>query len=97
MSAWYVWSAIGLYPLAGQTTYFIGSPIFDSATIRLENGKTFTVVAHNTSETHLYVQSATLNGRPWNKATLEHPDIMHGGTLLLEMGPKPSAWATASQ
>jgi predicted alpha-1,2-mannosidase len=97
MSAWYVWSAIGLYPLAGQTTYFIGSPIFDTATIRLENGKTFTVVAHNTSETHLYVQSATLNGRPWNKATLEHPDIMHGGTLLLEMGPKPSAWATASQ
>jgi predicted alpha-1,2-mannosidase len=95
MSAWYVWSAIGLYPLAGQTTYFIGSPIFDSATLRLENGKTFTVVAHGTSDTNLYVQSATLNGKPWPRARLEHRDIMQGGTLVLEMGPKPSAWATA--
>lgn len=94
MSAWYVWSAIGLYPLAGQTTYFIGSPIFDSAAIRLENGKTFTVVAHNTSDANLYAQTATLNGRPWNKATLDHQDIMNGGTLVLEMGPKPSTWAT---
>jgi predicted alpha-1,2-mannosidase len=96
MSAWYVWSAIGLYPLAGQTTYFIGSPIFDSATIRLENGKTFSVVAHGTSETNIYVQSATLNGRPWPRARLDHRDIMQGGKLVLEMGPKPSAWATAS-
>ena len=93
MSAWYVWSAIGLYPLAGQTTYFIGSPIFESAAIRLENGKTFTVVAHNTSDANLYVLSATLNGKPWSIATLDHRDIVKGGTLVLEMGPKPSAWA----
>jgi predicted alpha-1,2-mannosidase len=94
MSAWYVWSAIGLYPLAGQATYFIGSPIFDTATIRLEHGKTFTVVAHNTSDTNMYVQSATLNGRVWAQATLDHADIMQGGILVLEMGPKPSMWAT---
>jgi predicted alpha-1,2-mannosidase len=97
MSAWYVWSAIGIYPLAGQTTYFIGSPIFDTATIRLENGKTFTVAAHNTSDANLYVQSATLNGRPWARATLDHQDIIKGGTLVLEMGPTPSTWATATR
>jgi putative alpha-1,2-mannosidase len=52
-------------------------------------------VAHGTSDTNLYVQSATLNGKPWPRARLEHRDIMQGGTLVLEMGPKPSAWATA--
>jgi predicted alpha-1,2-mannosidase len=96
MSAWYVWSAIGLYPLAGQTTYFIGSPIFDSAAIRLEGGKTFTVVARGTSAANLYVQSATLNGKPWPRATLDHHDIARGGTLVLDMGPTPSAWATTA-
>lgn len=95
MSAWYVWNAIGLYPSAGQPFYYIGSPVFDSATIKLEGGKTFTVVAHGTSEANLYVQAARLNGKAIDRAWLSHDEIMAGGTLELDMGAKPSAWAQA--
>ncbi len=94
MSSWYVWSSIGLYPLAGQPVYYIGSPVFARAVIHLENGKTFTVAAPNTSAANLYVTGARLNGRPLGHATLSHAELMQGGVLELDMGPVPGKWAT---
>ncbi|ESQ93289.1 hypothetical protein ABAC460_00890 [Asticcacaulis sp. AC460] len=94
MSSWYVWNAIGLYPNAGQPFYYIGSPVFESAAIQLEGGKTFTVVAKGTSATNLYVVGAKLNGKPIDRAWLTHKEIVKGGTLELEMADEPGAWAT---
>ncbi|MEI6196589.1 MAG: GH92 family glycosyl hydrolase [Verrucomicrobiota bacterium] len=95
MSSWYVFSALGFFPVAGQDVYLIGSPIFPRATLRLGNsGNTFIVRAEKTSAVNKYIQSATLNGKPWNQAWFRHSDIAKGGELALEMGAKPSAWGT---
>ena len=65
-------------------------------TIHMGNGKTFAIVAHNNSEKNLYIQSATLNGKPWNKPWFSHSDIANGGKLVLEMGPLPNKkWGAA--
>lgn len=97
MSSWYVWSAIGLYPLAGQPVYYIGSPVFARSTIRLQDGKTFTVSAPKTSTTNIYVIAARLNGKPIDRATLTHAELMAGGMLELDMSEKPGAWAQGGQ
>ncbi len=94
MSSWYVWSAMGLYPLAGKPLYYIGSPVFARSVIRLEGGKTFTISAPKTSATNIYVVAARLNGKPIDRATLTHAELMAGGVLELDMGDKPSTWAT---
>jgi len=76
--------------------YIIGSPLFDEVTIHLGNGKKFVIQAANNSEKNLYIQSATLNGKPWNKPWFSHSDIADGGTLRFEMGPTPNKnWGTA--
>jgi predicted alpha-1,2-mannosidase len=95
MSAWYVWSAIGLYPLnPDDGKYIIGSPVVEKATIRLNPkfypGGTFTVIAHDASNQNIYVQSAKLNGEPLNRPWITHDEIVHGGTLELEMGVLPN-------
>ena len=90
MSAFYVFSAMGFYPVtAGLPYYVIGSPLFDKVAIDLDNGKTFTVVAKNNSADNKYIQSATLNGKPYNKTYFSHEDIVSGGTLELVMGNRP--------
>ena len=94
MSAWYVWSAMGLYPDAGQPLYFIGSPLFTRTTLRLEGGKTFTIVANGASDVNKYVLAARLNGKAIDRAWLTHKEIVDGGTLELDMGPAPGTWAT---
>ncbi len=94
MSSWYVWSSIGLYPVAGQARYYIGSPIFSRAVLHLEGRKTFTVSAPLTSDTNLYVVGAKLNGRPLDRAVLTHAELAKGGVLELEMDAKPGRWAT---
>ena len=96
MSAWYILSSVGLYqvdPVGGR--FVIGSPLFDKATVNVGAGKTFTVVAKNNSDRNIYVQSARLNGKALKNSYIEFNDIRHGGTLELQMGPKPSKWATA--
>jgi predicted alpha-1,2-mannosidase len=93
LSAWYVWSAIGLFPSAGQPFYYIGSPVFPRSVVHLEGGKTFTIEAPKTSAANIYVQSAELNGKPLERAWLTHDEITAGGTLLLRMGAHRSAWA----
>lgn len=91
MSAFYVFSAMGFYPVtAGLPYYVIGSPLFDKTTINLDNGKTFTVVAKNNSADNKYIQSATLNGKPYNKTYFSHEDILAGGTLEFVMGDRPN-------
>lgn len=91
MSSWYVLSALGFYSVCpGTDEYVIGSPVFPKVTLTLENGKKFTVVAHNNSDKNVYIQSATLNGQPFTHNFIHHADIMNGGTLVLEMGEEPA-------
>ena len=85
MSAWYVASAIGLYPEDGANKFLISSPIVSSATIQLADKKTFTIKANNLSLKNKYIKSVKLNGKPWNKASLDIKDIQAGGVLELEM------------
>lgn len=89
MSAWYVLSAMGFYPVTpASNIYVIGSPILKSAAIKLENGKTFTIKTRNLSEKNIYIQSAKLNGSPYNKSYITHQTIMNGGELIFTMGSK---------
>ena len=91
MSAWYVMSAMGIYSVTpGMDYYVIGSPLFDKVTINLENGKKFEIVANNNSEMNQYIQSASLNGKPYSKSYLKHGDIMNGGKIVFEMGDTPN-------
>ena len=89
MSAWYLFSSLGFYPVSpGSDEYWLGSPLVQSATINLENGKTFTVEAINQSDQNVYVQQVTLNGKPLAGYKLKHSDIVKGGKLTFEMGDK---------
>jgi predicted alpha-1,2-mannosidase len=96
MSAWYIFSALGFYPVnPGQPVYALGSPMFDSAVLHLENGKTFTVEARRTAPGDIYVQAAWLNGQPLENCWIEHRQIMEGGVLRFQLGPQPNtAWGT---
>lgn len=96
MSAWLVFSMVGFYPVCPGTPYYIiGSPSFEESVITLENGKHFTIKAENFSDKNIYIQSATLNGKPYNKSYLLHQDIMDGGNLTFVMGNTPNKqWAT---
>lgn len=96
MSAWYVFGALGFYPVCPATPYYaIGSPVFPRAEIAVGNGRTFTIVAKGTSPENIYIQSATLNGKPYNKSYISHYDITGGGVLRFVMGPRPNpAWGT---
>ena len=89
MSAWYVFSSIGFYPVCpGSNDYVIGSPSVEKATINLENGKQFTVKASNLSDKNIYIQRILLNGAPLAGYILKHEDIIKGGTLEFVMGAK---------
>lgn len=87
MSAFVVFSMMGFYPVTpGIPSYSIGSPFFETVTIRLQNGREFTVQANNFSQDNKYIQSATLNGTTLEAPEITHEAIMKGGTLILEMG-----------
>ena len=91
MSAWYVFSSMGLYPMnPASGEYEIGSPIFEKATINLEGGKTFVIEAENVSDKNYYIQSATLNGVEFNQTAITHQQILQGGKLHFVMGPQPN-------
>jgi predicted alpha-1,2-mannosidase len=91
MSAWYVLSSMGLYPMnPASGEYEIGTPIFDKTTMNLPNGKTFTIKAENVSDKNIYIQSATINGKVFNKTTISHQNILKGGTLYFKMGAEPN-------
>jgi predicted alpha-1,2-mannosidase len=96
MSAWFVFSALGLYPVApGLPHYVIGTPLFPDASIRVANGKRFTIRASGVSRENRYIQSALLNGQSFDRAWISHEEIERGGTLVFTMGPTPNrTWAS---
>lgn len=91
MSSWYVFSSLGFYPEnAASGVYVLGSPLFDKATINVGGGKTFTVQAIGNSPENIYIQSVTLNGKPYSKSFITHQDVIKGGTMVVKMGNKPN-------
>lgn len=98
MSAWYILSSMGFYPVfPANQAYVFGSPLFDEATINLEGQKKFTVRAINNSPDNIYIQRVELNGKPYAKTYIMHQDILKGGELKITMGPKPnSSYGVAS-
>ncbi|MFI9644901.1 GH92 family glycosyl hydrolase [Streptomyces sp. NPDC052040] len=94
-SAWYVFSALGFYPLVmGSGEYAVGSPLFKKATVHLENGRDLVVNAPRNSTRNVYVQGLKVNGRPWISTALPHALLSRGGVLDFDMGPRPSAWGS---
>ena len=98
LTSFVVFSSLGFFPVCpGKPEYSIGSPLFEDAKIHLPDGKTFEVKANNVSKDNKYIQSAKLNGKPWNEPTISHADIVAGGVLELEMGPLPNKeWGVKS-
>lgn len=91
MSAWYLFSALGFYPVApGSGEYVIGRPFLPRATLRLPNGRTFTIIADGLDQGHGYIGTATLDGKPLMRAFLRHKDILTGGELRFTMQAEPS-------
>lgn len=90
MSAWYILASMGIYPLCpGEPRYEICSPLFDKATIHLPDGKTFSIVAKNNSESNIYIENISLNDVNRTEYFISHKDILQGGKLTLNMGNKP--------
>ena len=96
MSAWYVLSSMGFYPVTpGLDYYTIGSPLFSKVTLNLENAKKFVIRSHNAGPKNIYIQSASLNGKGYTKSLVTQADIMNGGELDLMMGNAPDlSWGS---
>jgi len=91
MSAWYVFTALGFYPVApGSGEYILGRPFLPKTAMRLPNGKTFTIVAEGLDDKHTYVGSVTLNGKPLQRTFLRHDEILAGGELHFSMQAEPN-------
>lgn len=91
MSSWFVLSSVGFYPVnPAKGLYVFGSPLFDKASLQVQGGKTFTVQTLNNSAGNKYIQSVSLNGKPYTKSYIRHEDILKGGTLTIKMGNKPN-------
>lgn len=91
MGAWYIWSALGLYPLSpGIPEYVLGSPLFDKVTVQLDNGRQWVIEAENNSPANVYSESVHWNGKPWEHHSLPHDEIMRGGVLSFNMVPGPA-------
>ncbi len=91
MSAWYIFTALGFYPVCpGSDYYVLGSPAVPRAVMHLSNGKKFIMTAENLSAQNIYVQSVKLNGKNWNSPFLQYREVKNGGTLVFRMGPEPN-------
>jgi len=99
MGAWYVMSAIGMYPVCpGSDHYAIGSPIVDKAVIHFESGKTLTIIANSNDKQNVYIQSAKLNGSDYTKSYITYDDVIKGGTLEFNMASAPNtSWGSAEK
>lgn len=97
-SAWYVFSALGFYPVAPATNqYIIGSPLFDKVTLHLQNGNTFNITTDSNGESSPYIQNATLNGSTYKNTFLASKAVQDGGTLHFQMGTSPNRdWAISA-
>ncbi len=96
MSGWYVFSALGFYPVTvGSDEYAIGSPLFDSATVNMDNGKQIKIKANNNNKKNVYIQSVKLNGANYTKNYFKHADLKDGAEIVFEMGDKANeAWGS---
>lgn len=93
MSAWYVFSAMGFYPVnPADGRYIIGSPLLDECTLKLAGNKEFRIRTIRKSPEDIYIQSVTLNRKKHKDFFITHQDIMNGGTMVFKMGKKPSGW-----
>lgn len=91
MSAWFVFSAMGFYPVNPVGgIYELGTPLFPELKLHLNNGKVFTVLAPQVSKENIYVQSVKIDGKPYDKTYITHEQIMNGATVEFEMGSKPN-------
>ena len=99
MSAWLIFSMMGFYPVCpGMPYYVIGSPMFEEVSIRVENNKLFTIRTINNSDKNIYIQSARLNGKPFDRSYIWHSEIVKGGELVFVMGGQPNkTWATGAE
>ena len=98
MSAWYVFSAMGFYPVHPTAgVYVFGTPLCHEAVIHTVDRTDFKVVANNNSAENKYIQSVKLNGQPYTKSWISHEDIMKGGEIVFEMGPQPSEFGSARE
>jgi len=94
-SAWYVFSSLGFYPVTpGVNEYVIGSPLFKKATLTLENGNKFKILASNNSKKNVFIKAASLNGELWNNSFIKYKNIQEGGVLDFDMNDSPNKkWA----
>jgi predicted alpha-1,2-mannosidase len=91
MSAWYILSSMGFYPVnPAAGIYVFGSPLLDEVTLKLPGNKLMRIVAKNNSDKNIYIQSVTLNGKPHTQSFITHTDLVNGGELVFNMGPKPN-------
>lgn len=98
MSAWYVLSALGFYPVCpGNKQYVIGTPLFDEVNLNLENGRMLSIRAQNLSDKNIYIQSVTYNGQPFTRSYFTYEMLMFGGAFVYVMGPEPSDWGTKKE
>jgi putative alpha-1,2-mannosidase len=96
MSAWFVLSALGFYPVDPvSAVYVFGSPLFDVAEVNVGNGRTLTVRANGNGPDRPYVQSVRWRGKPWTKNWIAHSELIQGGDLVFEMGAQPSRFGAA--
>ena len=90
-SAWYVFSAMGFYPVCpGAGEYVLGAPYFDEMTLHLENGRTVSIKANDNTDDNCYVNSLTLNGKPYSKNYIKRSDLMQGAQFVYTMSAKPN-------
>ena len=90
-SAWYVFSALGFYPVCpGTDEYVIGAPLFKKATLHFENGNNLVIDAQNNSKENLYIESLRVNGQESTRNYLKHADLLQGGTIEFKMGSHPN-------
>ncbi len=92
MSSWYIFATLGFFPNAGQDVYLLNGPMYPKATVTMENGKRIVIEGIDASPENVYIQSATLNGKPLQHAWLRHENLRNGAALKFMMGPKPSTW-----
>jgi putative alpha-1,2-mannosidase len=92
MSSWYVFTALGFFPNAGQDIYYLNAPIFKKSVIKLENGKTITVKATNVSKENIYIKSCKINNQVWNEPIIHHSDIANGALIVFDVVDYPTQW-----
>jgi predicted alpha-1,2-mannosidase len=92
MSSWYIFSALGFFPNAGQNFYYLNAPLYEKSQLQLENGKTLTLIASNPSDKNIYIKSCRINGKPWNSSMIKHEQIANGATIEFDLTSEPTDW-----